>query len=394
MLYPIIPLFLSETLGVSKQAIGIVEGAADGMSSLLRGLSGYLSDRFKRRKIFVVIGYAASAIAKPLTALATSWHFVLGTRLFDRFGKSVRTAPRDALISAQVSVENRGYAFGFHRAMDTTGAVLGPALALLLVWFFGLAYRTMFVLAIVPAAIAVIIAMAVVREVRDSPVPDKSISKTKRPSAPVRAWLTPALVRFYIVTGVFALANSSNTFIILRAQDIFGRFLHGTAGHGTTHTAADALAIAGYIVFNFSFAVLAVPIGRLSDRAGRKSVIVGGYLVYAAVYASLAFLASAYTIWILFFVYGIYEAMTHGVTKALVADLAPSEYRGTALGTANMIEGIGTLAAGLLTGFLWDRYGNTNGPVVAFTVDAVLAVLAALLFLSFRLTPRDGKADK
>ncbi len=372
MLYPIIPFFLRETLKAPMWALGIVEGAADGMSSLLRGLSGYLSDRFRKRKIFVVLGYGASALAKPVTALAQSWGFVLSTRLLDRFGKSIRTAPRDALISSQVDKEHRGYAFGFHRSMDTIGAVLGPALALLLVWVFGFQYRSMFTLALIPAGIGVLIALVLVKEARDP-----QLEKKSRVHVPVKQWLSPSLFKFFIVTGLFALANSSNTFIVLRAKDLF-----------SSH--ADALAIMGYIVFNLSFALLATPMGILSDRLGRKKVIVAGFFTYALVYGALAFFATSYTIWTIFFVYGIYESLTHGVTKALVSDLAPAQFRGTALGAANAIEGLGTLAAGIMTGLLWQIYG----PTTAFCVEAGIAVLAAVLFMAFRFQPDERGGEK
>ncbi|MFA5863445.1 MAG: MFS transporter [Phycisphaerae bacterium] len=387
MLYPIIPFFLRGTLGAPLWAIGVVEGAADGMSSLLRGLSGYLSDKFRRRKIFVFLGYTASALAKPITVLAQSWGFVLGTRLLDRFGKSIRTAPRDALISDQVSSENRGYAFGFHRAMDTVGAVLGPVLTLVLVWHFGFAYRRIFLLACIPAAIGVVIVIVAVRESRKSDSGQKS--STPHAHIPAGKWISPSLVKFFIVTALFALANSSNTFIILRAQDIFKTYLHAPVVDGTRHTNADALAIIGYVLFNLSFALLATPMGILSDRLGRKKIIVVGYLVYALVYGALAFWANFYTIWAIFLVYGIFEAMTHGVTKALVADLAPAEYRGTALGVSNTIEGVGTFTAGIAMGFLWQWFG----PELAFSVGAVLALSAAILFLAFRLTPQTIKSD-
>jgi MFS family permease len=363
MLYPIMPFFLTVTLGAPMWALGIVEGAADGMSSLLRGLSGYLSDRFCKRKFFIVLGYGASALAKPITALAQSWGFVLGTRLLDRFGKSVRTAPRDALISAQIDKEHRGYAFGFHRSLDTIGAVLGPIIALLLVWVFEFQYRSLFVLACIPAAIGVLIAAVLVREVRDPQVQKKATVHI-----PLKNWLSPSLVKFFIVTGMFALANSSNTFILLRARQVF-----------SSH--ADVLAIMGYIVFNLSFALLATPMGILSDRMGRKKVIIAGFFTYALVYGALAFFATSYTIWAIFFVYGIFESLTHGVTKALVADLTPPEFRGTALGTANAIEGLGTLVAGIVTGVLW----SISGPTLAFSIDAGLAILAAILFMTFRI---------
>jgi len=349
------------------------------MSSLLRGLSGYLSDRFKRRKIFVAVGYGTSALAKPLTALAFNWWFVLGTRLFDRFGKSVRTAPRDALISAQVGPENRGYAFGFHRAMDTTGAVLGPLIAMILLWWLGHNYRPIFVLACIPAAIGVLIVIGAVREVWDEDVSQKAAVPTLPNDPPSEKWLNPDLVKFFIVAGLFALGNSSNAFILLRAREVFSGWLGGSGGW----IGADTLAIGGYVLFNLSFALLAVPMGMLSDRLGRRRVIVAGYVVYALLYAALAFAANVYTLWTIFFVYGVYEALTHGVTKALVADLAPARYRGTALGAVNTVEGLGTLAAGLLTGFLWQYYGAAT----AFMVDAILALAAAGLFLSFRFSP-------
>jgi MFS family permease len=377
MLYPIIPFFLVEILKAQYWAVGIVEGAADGMSSLLRGLSGYLSDKLKRRKVFIVLGYTASGLAKPLTALAQSWGFVLGTRLIDRFGKSIRTAPRDALISDQVGPENRGYAFGFHRAMDTTGAVLGPIISLVLVWIFAVNYRSIFVLACIPAAIGVLIALVGVREIKRS-------SESKRSSSaddpPGKRWLNGHLVKLFIVLGIFALANSSNTFILLRAQEVFKTSVSTSKVGSIGHTTADALAILGYVLFNLSFAVTAAPFGAISDRIGRKKVIMAGYVVYAVVYFALAFYCNVYSIWMIFIVYGLFESLTHGVTKAMVSDLASSEFRGTALGAANTIEGIGTLTAGVLMGIVWQFVGVKT----AFAMEGGLACLAIILLMTFK----------
>jgi len=366
MLYPIIPLFLTTTLGAPVAAVGLVEGAAEATAYLLRGVSGWLSDRFRRRKLFVVIGYAASALAKPLTALAGSWAFVLATRLLDRFGKSVRTSPRDALIAGAVAREQRGFAFGLHRAMDTTGAIGGALVALALVWYWQVSYKAMFVLACIPAALGVLICTAGVREVK----PGQTGSRDRDdPAVPAdRSWLTGAVKRFMLVSAVFALANSSNAFIILRAKSL---------------GFSDVTALWGYVLFNTTSALFFVPAGVLSDKIGRKAVLLSGYIVYAAVYGALAVISSRGALWAIFAFYGLYDALTHGVSRAYISDLAPPFRRGTALGVINSIEGLGMLAASLVMGGLWQLFSAQ----VAFLFAAALAACAAGLLAALRIPP-------
>jgi MFS family permease len=371
IIYPLLPFFLNNILGVSPRVLGSIEGAAESVSSLLKLFAGHFSDRFGKRKIFVVFGYMLSSFARPLLALATGWHQVLAIRLADRVGKGVRTAPRDAMIADTVAIQERGLAFGFHRAMDHTGAVVGPLIGYLLVVLFaadrnaltGRDFTRIFLLASIPALAAVVVVSFFVREThKKKPAADKA-SRIDAP--PIRLSLRGFdgnFKGFLLIIALFTLSNSSDFFLLLRARD---------AGVSVLSTSLLWAALHGSKVLSSIFG------GDLSDRLGRKRLIVSGWILYAAVYAGFAFVSNPLSVWALFLIYGVYFGLAEGAEKALVADLVKPEQRGTAYGLYNLAFGITVLPASLLMGALWDW----RGPQTAFLVSAAVGATAALLLL-------------
>jgi MFS family permease len=368
IIYPLLPIFLSLTLGASPGIVGLIEGAAESFSSLLKLFAGHFSDRRGKRKSFVVFGYVLSSFTRPLLAFAGSWSQVLGLRVADRVGKGVRTSPRDAMIADAVRVEERGLAFGFHRAMDHTGAVIGPLIGYLVLFYFAADqmapsagdFTKIFLVASIPALAAVLVAFLFVRESSFKiQVDDKGAAR------PVRFSLRGFdgnFKRFLFILALFTLSNSSDFFLILRAQ---------TTGVSAPHT------LLLWAAFHIVKVLSSIFGGDLSDRLGRRRLIVSGWILYAAVYAGFAFVSNEVSVWILFLIYGIYFGLSEGAEKALVADLVPSEKRGTAFGLYNLAFGITVLPASLLMGALWDW----RGPQTAFIVSACLGASAALLLL-------------
>lgn len=382
IIYPLLPFFLNTTLGVSPRVLGSIEGTAESVSSLLKLFAGHFSDRFGKRKIFVVSGYVLSSFARPLLAFATSWHQVLAIRLSDRVGKGIRTAPRDAMIADTVAIEERGLAFGFHRAMDHTGAVVGPLIGYLLVLLFAADHNALtardftriFLLASIPALAAVLVVSFFVRE---SHKPKRAADTTIDTGAPpVRFSLRGFdgnFKCFLVIIALFTLSNSSDFFLLLRARD---------AGVSVLSTPLLWAALHGSKVLSSIFG------GDLSDRLGRKRLIVSGWILYAAVYAGFAFVSNQVSVWILFLIYGIYFGLAEGAEKALVADLVRPEQRGTAYGLYNLAFGITVLPASLLMGALWDWRGART----AFLVSAILGATAALLLLILVRTRAHSRA--
>ncbi len=368
IIYPLLPIFLSLTLGASPGIVGLIEGAAESLSSLLKLFAGHFSDRRGKRKSFVVFGYVLSSLTRPLLAFAGSWSQVLGLRIADRVGKGIRTSPRDAMIADAVRVEERGLAFGFHRAMDHTGAVIGPLIGYLVLYYFAANqqapsagdFTKIFLVASIPALAAVLVAFLFVRESAfKAPLDEKGGAR------PVRFSLRGFdgnFKRFLFILALFTLSNSSDFFLILRAQ---------TTGVSAPHT------LLLWAAFHIVKVLSSIFGGDLSDRLGRRRLIVTGWILYAAVYAGFAFVTSEVSVWILFMIYGIYFGLSEGAEKALVADLVPPEKRGTAFGLYNLAFGITVLPASLLMGGLWDW----RGPQTAFIVSAVLGASAALLLL-------------
>ena len=354
MIYPLLPLFLTTTLRASAVFVGAIEGAADSVSALLKLASGWLSDRTKRRKPLVVAGYALASVARPLVAIAQSATHVLIVRVVDRIGKGIRGAPRDALIADSVDPSLRGRAYGFHRAADHAGAVVGPLVAYVLLSQAGTSVRMIFWLAAIPAALAVITLVVGVREARPPAPP-----APPAPSAPSEAPLAP---RFYAYLGVlllFTLGNSTDAFLLLRATEL---------GVG-----APMLPVL-WAMLHLVKSLFSTPGGTLSDRRGRKPVIVAGWMVYALVYLMFGHASDAWHIWALFAVYGVYFGFTEGVERALVADLVPASRRGAAFGWYNLAIGVGALPASVIFGAVYDRFGAPT----AFTVGAGAAFLASV----------------
>jgi MFS family permease len=366
IIYPLLPVFLATSLGASARAIGTIEGLAESMASLLKLFAGYLSDRLGKRKLLVVAGYSLASLVRPLLAFAHTWTQVLGIRLTDRIGKGIRTAPRDAMIADTVPFEQRGIAFGFHRAMDHAGAVIGPLLAYLLVIVFvansqfptASEFSRIFLVASIPALLAVMVAIFFMRE---SPVQVHDGSEV--PKLSLRGF-DGNFKRFLLVLALFTLSNSADSFLILRAMDA-----------GVSIAIVPLLWAAHHVtkVLSSLFG------GDLSDRLGRKRLIVSGWALYAAVYAGFAFATNKASLWILFLIYGLYFGLVEGAEKALVADLVRPEQRGTAYGLYNLAFGVTVFPASLLMGMIWDW----KGPTTAFLVNAIMGATAATLLLIF-----------
>jgi len=364
IIYPLLPVFLATSLGASAKAIGTIEGLAESISSLLKLFAGYLSDRLAKRKSLVVAGYTLASLARPLLAFAQTWTQVLAIRLTDRVGKGIRTAPRDAMIADTVRTEQRGLAFGFHRAMDHGGAVIGPIIGYLLVVLFVANSRSpttgefskIFIVASIPAFLAVIVAAVFMRE---SPV--KAPRGTEVVKLSLRGF-DSNFKRFLVVLALFTLSNSSDSFLILRAID------------SGVSVAVVPLLWAAHHAMKVLSSLLG---GDLSDRLGRKRLIVSGWILYAAVYAGFAFATNKASLWVLFLIYGIYFGLVEGAEKALVADLVRPEQRGTAYGLYNLAFGITVFPASLLMGMIWDW----KGPATAFLFSAFIGATAAALLL-------------
>ena len=365
MIYPLLPLFLAGTLGAGAAVLGAIEGAAETTAALLKLASGWWSDRVRRRKPLVLAGYALASAARPLVAVATSATQVLAIRLTDRVGKGIRGAPRDALLAESVPAERRGFAFGVHRAADHAGAVLGPLVAFVLLEGAGLSLRELFAWAAVPGALAVAVVLWGVREPRVAATPvAPAAASTPAAAAPTldAHGFGGAFWRYLAVLLVFTLGNATDAFLLLRAADL-----------GVPTAAVPVL----WAMLHVVKSAASVPGGALSDRIGRKPLIVAGWAVYAAVYLLFAAACAAWHAWALFAAYGVYYGLTEGAEKALVADLAPPARRGTAFGWYNLAIGIGALPASLLFGVVWDRVS----PAAAFTVGATLAGAASLALL-------------
>lgn len=356
MLYPLMPIFLTSVLGAPASVVGVIEGAAEATASLLKTVSGRIADRTGRRVELVLGGYSLSALAKPLIALAHAWPLVLVARLLDRTGKGLRGAPRDAIIADSIDPAVCGSAFGWHRAMDTLGAVVGPLLALGLLALAGGDLRRVILLAAVPG----LVGAALVLTVRDPRV--RAHAESGAAPAALRWADVPPRFRTYLAAWLpFVLVNSSDVFLILRAKQI---------GFSTV-----AIVLV-YTLYNLVYALASVPLGHLSDRLGRRHVLVGGMAVFALVYAGFAVATAAWHVIVLFAIYGVYIAATDGVGKAFAVDLVPKDLRATSIGMLGTLTGVATLAASAVAGLLWDAVG----PWAPFAFGAAGAVVSAALF--------------
>jgi len=358
MIYPLIPIFLTSVLGAPVAVVGLIEGVAESTASILKTFSGWLSDRFEKRKPFVLGGYSLSALGKLLLSVAFVWPTVLTARFVDRLGKGVRTSARDALIADETDSGSRGKAFGLHRAMDSTGAVIGPLVALVLMVVLKEQYRLIFLLSFFPAVLGVALLSFFVKEKKRQTFGSKEAPRLSL------AGFDENFKILLLIVVVFGLGNSSDVFLILRAKNL-----------GLSAT----LVVLAYVLYNVVYASFSMPAGILSDRVGRKKLMVGGFLIFSMVYFALALVSKSVYIWPLFAIYGVYIAATEGVSRALVTDMAEPENRGMALGLYHTAVGLVTLAASLIAGLLWTYVG----PSAPFVYGGLTALLAALLFIFF-----------
>lgn len=368
MVLNILPLFLSNVLGVQTSIIGLIDGIAEATASLLKLFSGWLSDRLGGRKWLAVAGYGLSALVKPFFYIANSWGLVAGVRWADRVGKGIRTAPRDALVADSVTPELRGLAFGFHRAMDTAGALIGILIAALVVWLtqktdITLARSTFQVIvlaSLVPAFLAVLSLIVGARDVEVK-------GKRAAPKFSLRSMGKPFTI-FLVIVSLFTLGNSADAFLVLRAQNL-------------------GVSVLGILImlaaFNLIYSLISTPAGSLSDRIGRRRLIIGGWLVYAVIYFGFALARTSWQVWVLYALYGVYYGLAYGSANALVADLVPENLRGTAYGTYNAVIGLLAFPASFIAGILWQGIGGWPGfgPSAPFLFGGSLALLAALLML-------------
>ena len=369
IIYPLLPAFLFLTLGATPFAIGLIEGFAESVASILKVFSGYLSDKFGKRKLPVFLGYSLAAVVRPLLAFVTSWQHVLFVRVADRVGKGIRGAPRDALLAAEVPFEKRGLAFGFNRAADHLGAVVGPVIAFFLLTYLAadyenptaLEYQRVFLYASIPVAIGLFVIVFFVREPeRPPPVADAVPFKFSIKN------FDGNFKKFLVIVALFTLSNSTDAFLLLRAEQ---------AG------IAPAMLPLLWMALHFSKVFSSLIGGELSDKVGRKKMIVSGWVVYAAVYLGFAFVDSAWQAWALFILYGTYFGLTEGAEKAMVADMVDPEKRGTAYGLFNLAFGIAVFPASLMFGAIWAWFGAE----AAFIFSAAISIVAAVLLFTVKL---------
>lgn len=355
MIYPIVPLFLTNILGAPITVVGLIEGLAESIASILKVFSGWLSDRFRKRKIFVLLGYSFSTASKVLIGLAYSWPLVLFARFLDRVGKGVRTSARDALITEYSERASRGLSFGYHRMMDTFGAVIGPLAAVLLLSLFHENMRPIFFIAFIPGVIGVLLLLFSVKE---------KYSQSLGAAAPKVSWknLDSSFKIFLLISAVFAIGNSSDAFLILRAQSL-----------GLTVT----MTIVAYAFYNLTYALFSTPAGIISDKIGPRKVLASGFIIFGLVYLFFGLITNPAWLWLLFPVYGCYIAFTDGVGKAYIANFTTPANSGTIFGVYQTSTGLCTFFASLLAGFLW-KYVSVGAP---FIFGSLMAFISVLLFL-------------
>jgi len=371
MVINILPLFMANVLGVKTNIIGLIEGIAEATASILKLFSGWFSDKLGQRKWLAVLGYAFSAVAKPFFYIAQTWEAIAAIRWGDRVGKGIRTAPRDALVADSVSKPMRGLAFGLHRAMDTAGAMIGILIALLIVWLSqrnavsltDSTFRTVVLISIIPAVLAV---LSLILLAKDVPVEHQR----EAPKLSLKGLGKPFLT-FLSIVAIFTLGNSSDAFLTLRAQNL-------------------GMSVMGILLmltmFNLIYSLVSTPAGGLSDKVGRKKLIVGGWLVYALIYLGFAFATASWHVWLLYVLYGLYYGMAYGTANAMVADLVPEHLRGTAYGVYNAMIGLLAFPASLIAGILWQGVGSWGGfgPSAPFLFGGVLALAAAFLMVIWK----------
>lgn len=354
MLYPVTPIFLTSVLGAPMAVVGIIEGIAEVTAGFLKGYFGALSDKIGKRSIFIVAGYGISGIVKSFPGFIATVPVVIFSRVVDRIGKGMRTAPRDALLSNYATEETSGAIFGFHRSMDTIGAVLGPLTAILLLGVFSFSYNSIYLVAIIPSVFAIFFTFLV------KDVKTKSKSSSKKMYS--EFWKTsPAQYKqFLILFTLFSFANSSDVFLILKSKNV-------------THS--DITSILGYIFYNLIYALSSFPLGIASDKIGKKKMLSIGMVMFSVVYLGFALNKDFYLVWVLFAMYGIYAAATEGISKAWVSDLISSEFRGSAIGLLTMLSSMAVMLGSFCAGILWDKFGSE----LPFIISSVVALIVAVI---------------
>ncbi len=357
MIFPILPLFMANVLGINKSLIGLIEGVAESTASLLKTFSGWLSDKLKKRKILILLGYGFSTITKPFLALSTIWQHVFVLRFLERTGKGIRTSPRDALVAASTKEKFRGKAFGLNRTMDRIGAIAGTLITFWLLIKFVDNYRLVFWLSFIPATLAVLTIIFFVKDVKKKEDSNKTFKFSWK-------GLSLEYKKFIVISSIFGIANFSYAFLILRANDM-----------GVSATLTPLI----YLVYSLFFAAFALPAGTLSDRIGRKKVLGIGYLAFSLMCFGFIYFKAWYFAWILFALYGLSLAFTDAITRAFVTDLVKEEERGTALGIQHTCEGLAAFPASFIFGSLW----NFSGSNTAFLFAAALSLISFLLLFVF-----------
>lgn len=372
MVYPLIPLYLTSVFGATPALIGLIEGIAESLASLLKVFSGYVTDKYQKKKRLAFIGYAGGLVYKLVLLVAGSWFGILGARMIDRIGKGIRTTPRDVLVCESADSRQMGKAFGIHKAMDMAGSALGIFAAYLLLIYMKSVnghfdFKRVFVLSTIPALLGLGMFLFIREKKSNQP------AKAREPFWKNVRKLDGQLKLYLLVAFLFTLGNSSNTFLLLRAKNV---------GFD------DISVILLYLIYNASASVLAIPMGKLSDRIGRKKLLVPGYLVFALVYLGFACAFSKPFMIVIFALYGVYTAMITGVERAYIAEISPPELKGTMLGLQATIVGVALLPASIIAGFLWDWFGAP----VPFVFGACLALAASviLFFLMKTRTPAAG----
>jgi MFS family permease len=359
MIYPILPVFLTDTLHAPATVVGLIEGVAVGVSNAIGGISGWISDRIGRRKPVAFVGYVLTAVVRPVMAAAQGWPVVLGARFVERFGKGIRNAPRDAMLAESTEPQYRGRAFGFERAMDSAGAVLGPLVALALVGWAGLGPRSIFLLSAIPATLAALLILAVRER------PEHVVTGSKKLTLSL-AGTTREYKRLILIVTVFGIANSANALLILRAGNL------GLAVRWT---------ILAYALYNAVSTIASMPAGAASDRFGRRNLLIIGYAIYALSYLGFAVANSAWMVWPLFALYGLFPAMTDGVAKAMAVDTAGKAGRATAIGIFSTVSGVTQIVASYIGGMLYDKVN----PQATFYFGAAFSAIAVVML--FALLP-------
>jgi MFS family permease len=355
MIYPVLPIFITEVLHAPATIVGLIEGVSVGVSNIVSGFSGWISDRMGRRKTIAFLGYALTAASRPVIAAAGAWPVVLGARFAERFGKGIRNAPRDALLAESTADEHRGRAFGFERAMDSAGAVLGPLVALVLIGWMGLGIRSIFLVSAIPATLAALLILSVRER------PDRVVTGAKSLRLSL-AGTTSDYRKLLLIIGVFGIGNSANVFLILRAEQL------GLSRSST---------ILAYTLYNAVSSLVSMPAGAASDRAGRRNLLIIGYLIYALSYVGFGMANVAWLVWPLFIIYGLFPAFTDGVAKALAVDTAGTTGRATAIGIYSAVTGLTQIVASYIGGLLWDKIDSR----ATFYFGAALATLSVVMLL-------------